>query len=84
MEELRARVEEVTCPGDFWEMGYEEGLERGQAGSGRLWERSRKEVSGELASAAACPLVGAWLGKALGWGGGRGEGYLIRVGSLDW
>lgn len=78
--ESRAGVEEVTCPGDLWEMGYEEGLERGQAGSGRFWEKSRKEVSREQASATACPLVGAWLGKALGWDGGRGEGDLIRVG----
>lgn len=71
---------EVTGPGDLWEMGSEEGLERGQAGSGRFWERSRREVGRELAWAAACPSVGAWLGKALGGGGGRGEGYLIRVG----
>lgn len=35
-----ARVEEVTCPGDLWEMGYEEGLEGGQTGCRRLWERS--------------------------------------------
>lgn len=69
-------MEEVTCPGDLWEMGYEEGLERGQAGSGRFWERSRKEVSRELAWATACPSVGAWLGKALGGGGGEGGGRL--------
>lgn len=73
MEEWRARVEEVTSPGDLWETGYGEGLERGQAGGGRLWERSRKEVSRDLASAAACPLVGAWLGEVLGREGGGGR-----------
>lgn len=78
-EESGTRVEEVARPGDLWETGYEEGLERGQAGSGRLWERSRKEVSRDLALAAACPLVGAWLGEVLGQGGGEGGG-LLRVG----
>lgn len=37
-----ARVEEVTCPGDLWEMGNEEGLEGGQTGSRRLWENPER------------------------------------------
>lgn len=77
MELLRAGVEEGACPEDFWQMGSEEGLERGQAGSGRFWETSRKEVSEIWPSAAAWPFVGAWLGKALG-GGGRGGGRVTN------
>lgn len=75
-----ARVGEVTCPGDLREMGNEEGLEGGQTQQEALGE-SRKR------SADSCPqqwrgtLVDAWLGKALGGGGGReGLGHFVRVG----
>lgn len=61
-------------------MGYE-GLEGGQAGQPEALGEIEEEVSGELASAAACPLVEAWLGKVLDGGGGEGSGYL-RIRSI--
>lgn len=36
----RVRVQEVICPREVWEVGCEEGLEKGQAGNRKPQERS--------------------------------------------
>lgn len=72
LEGERAREEKVTCPGDLWEMGNEEGLEVGQTGSRRLWKNSeRGQQRAGLSS--RMPFGGRLLGKALDGGGEGGK-----------
>lgn len=39
-----ARVEEVLCPGDLWEMSNEKGLEGSQIGSRKLGESRKRST----------------------------------------